>query len=303
MKIYDIASVDKFELSSTSGDLDYGHRIDKVLDEITDEFENNSFSFTKSELQEGFDLSDFSSVLASFNVHNELNPRVWNNGIINSRVRLRLLEIADEFIDFLNISWVKQDDIILIGSLASYNWSKYSDFDLHILLDFKKVDKRTEFVAEYFDSKKTLWNDQHESLKIYGFPVELYVQDTDGDCTASGIYSLTKNKWIKEPEVDDLKAIKLDKQTIKAKSLKFIKKIDKLYDEYRNETDTHKFEELSKKIKALWDELKRTRKNSLKTGNEMSIGNLVWKCLRRLDYIEKLMDLKCKTYDKINSIK
>ena len=49
MKIYDIASADKFELSSTSGDLDYGHRIDKVLDEITDEFENNSFSFTKSE--------------------------------------------------------------------------------------------------------------------------------------------------------------------------------------------------------------------------------------------------------------
>ena len=37
MKIYDIASADKFELSSISGDLDYGHRIDKVLDEITDE--------------------------------------------------------------------------------------------------------------------------------------------------------------------------------------------------------------------------------------------------------------------------
>ena len=37
MKIYDIASADKFELSSTSGDLDYGHRIDKVLDELKTE--------------------------------------------------------------------------------------------------------------------------------------------------------------------------------------------------------------------------------------------------------------------------
>ena len=56
--------------------------MEQLVQKITDEFENNSFSFTKSELQEGFDLSDFSSVLASFNVHNELNPRVWNNGII-----------------------------------------------------------------------------------------------------------------------------------------------------------------------------------------------------------------------------
>jgi hypothetical protein len=49
--------------------------------------------------------------------------------------------------------------------------------------------------------------------------------------------------------------------------------------------------------------MKGTRKEALKKGNELSIGNLVWKCLRRLGYIEKISDLKYQTYDKIKTIK
>jgi predicted nucleotidyltransferase len=253
-------------------------------------------------MQEGV-IGDLPAVLASFDVRKDLNNRVWQDNIMSSRVRLRLLDIADEFIEFLNVSWVEPKDVILTGSLANYNWSKYSDFDLHVLMDFEKVDKRTDFVKEYFDSKKTLWNEQHSHLKIYGFPVELYVQDINEEHTASGIYSLYKNKWIKEPEYDDLASVKLDKDTIKKKTLKFIKIIDKLVETFNKEKDTHKIEELSKKIKETWDKMKGTRKEALKKGNELSIGNLVWKCLRRLGYIEKLLDLKYQTYDKIKTIK
>jgi hypothetical protein len=243
------------------------------------------------------------SVLASFDVRKDLNNRVWQDNIMNSRVRLRLLDIADEFIEFLNIDWVKPKDVILTGSLANYNWSRYSDFDLHILMDFKKVDKRTDFVKEYFDSKKTLWNEQHSRLKIYGFPVELYVQDINEEHTASGIYSLYKNEWIKEPERDELMSVKLDKPSIKNKTIKFVKEIDKLDTSFKKEKDEHKIETLSDKIKTTWDKLKRTRKEALKNGNELTIGNLVWKALRRLGYIEKLLDLKYQTYDKIKTIK
>lgn len=304
MKLYDFASKDKFQISRSHGDLDYAHIVDETVDELLSELDNCEYSFTKSEIEEAVGNNSLLSVLSSFNIQKELNNKVWNeDGNINPKVRLRLLDIADEFIETLNVDWVEPEDIILTGSLANYNWSRYSDFDLHILIDFKKVDKRVEFVREYFDSKKTLWNEQHENLKIYGFPVELYVQDTNEDHTASGIYSLNKNKWIKEPERDDLKAIKLDKPAIKAKSLKFIDIIDKLSGKYDGEKDQHKLEKLSKKIKETWDTLKRFRKNALKNGNEMSVGNLVWKCLRRLGYTEKLMDLKYKSYDKINSIK
>lgn len=298
MKIFDAAKRDTFQLSSTSGDLDYGH----VIDEIIEELDNHKFSFTKKEMQEGV-IEDLPSVLASFDVRKDLNSRVWQDNVMNSRVRLRLLDIADEFIEFLNVNWVKPKDVILTGSLANYNWSKYSDFDLHVLMDFEKVDKRTDFVKEYFDSKKTLWNEQHSHLKIYGFPVELYVQDINEEHTASGIYSLYKNEWIKEPERDELMSVKLDKSSIKNKTVKFVKEIDKLDTSFKKEKDEHKIETLSDKIKATWDKLKRTRKEALKNGNELTIGNLVWKALRRLGYIEKLLDLKYQTYDKIKTIK
>lgn len=302
MKLYDAASKDKFTLSRTHGDLDYGHIIDEIIDEISNTNTPTTLTFTKAELKEGM-LSDFPSVLASFNVKKELHPKVWKDEMLNSRVRLRLIDIAEEFIKFINVPWVKPKDIILTGSLANYNWSKYSDFDLHILMDFKKVDKRTDFVKEYFDSKKTLWNDQHSNLKIYGFPVELYVQDINEEHTASGVYSLNKNSWLKEPERDDLASVKLDKDTIKKKTIKFIKIINELEETFNKEKDTHKIELLSKKIKETWDKMKGTRKEALKNGNELSIGNLVWKCLRRLGYIEKISDLKYQTYDKIKTIK
>lgn len=298
MKIFDAASADTYRISRTHGDLDCAH----IIDEIIDELDNHKFSFTKKEMQEGV-IEDLPSVLASFDIRKDLNNRVWQDNMMNSRVRLRLLDIADEFIEFLNVSWVKPKDVILTGSLANYNWSKYSDFDLHVLMDFEKVDKRTDFVKEYFDSKKTLWNEQHSHLKIYGFPVELYVQDINEEHTASGIYSLYKNEWIKEPERDELTSVKLDKPSIKNKTIKFVKEIDKLDTLFKKEKDEHKIETLSDKIKATWDKLKRTRKEALKNGNELTIGNLVWKALRRLGYIEKLLDLKYQTYDKIKTIK
>jgi predicted nucleotidyltransferase len=306
MKIYDAASADKYRISRTHGDLDYGHIIDEVIDS---EIENNkqnkqeSIGVTKRNLRENSLSLDFSSVLDSFKVKKELQPKIWQDNVMNSRVRLRLMDIADEFIEFINVPWVKPKDIILTGSLANYNWSKYSDFDLHILMDFKKVDERVEFVKEYFDSKKIVWNEQHSNLKIYGFPVELYVQDINEEHKASGIYSLNKNKWIKEPERDELVSIKLDRQTIKNKTLKYVKDINKLISNFNEETDTHKLEIISNKVKSTWDSLKRIRRESLKTGNELTIGNLIWKSLRRLGFLDKLFDLKAQAYDKIKSIK
>jgi hypothetical protein len=306
MKIYDAASADTYKLSGSHGDLDYCHTIiDEVIDTELENSKNKSESIgiTKRSLRESSLTLDFSSVLNSFKVKKELQPKIWKDNMINSRVRLRLLDIAEEFIDFINVPWVKPKDIILTGSLANYNWSKYSDFDVHILMDFKKVDERVNFVKEYFDSKKTLWNEQHSNLKIYGFPVELYVQDINEEHKASGIFSLNKSKWIKEPERDDLVSIKLDRQTIKNKTLKYVKIIDKLISDFKNETDTHKLEVISHKVKSTWDTLKRNRRESLKTGNELTIGNLVWKSLRRLGFLDKLFDLKAQAYDKINTIK
>ena len=150
--MFDAAACPKYKLTGERLG-EYCHVIYEDIDNIPEKKETVEYTFKKKDLlTPGFDLS-------SFKPQKQLHPKVWINGKLNSRVRLRLLDIADDFIASLEVDWVKPDDIILTGSLANYNWSKFSDFDLHILIDFKKVDDRTNFVKDYFDSKKSLWND------------------------------------------------------------------------------------------------------------------------------------------------
>lgn len=242
--------------------------------------------------------------LSSFNIKTALNPKFWKDGRLDSRIRMKLLDIADDFIEFLGVDWVKPDDVIMTGSLANYNWNKkFSDIDLHILIDYSKVDKRTDFVDNYFYSQKKLWNDEHKDLKIFGFPVELYVQDTNEKHSSTGVYSLDKDKWIVEPEREKLSSAKINKSLIKNRVAEYIDKIDELLTIYKTADDDYKVRKVSEKAEKLFDEIKADRKKGLeKTDNEISNGNLIFKCLRRLGYIEKLLDLKSETYDKMNSL-
>jgi len=244
--------------------------------------------------------------LSSFNIKRELNPKFWKNNLLDSRIRLKLLDIAEDFIDFLGVDWVKPDDIIMTGSLANFNWNKkYSDIDLHVLIDFSKVDKRTDFVKKYFDSLKNQWNEEHEDLKIFGFPVEVYVQDTNEEHASSGVYSLDKNEWLTEPKREKLAKAKVNKSLIRSKVAKYIDYIDELYDEYKKDSnDEHKIEKISKAANKLWDVIKNERRSELNKGkSEISNGNIVFKCLRRLNYLDKLYSLKIQTYDNLNSLR
>ena len=300
----DFYKKNKFKMSGENIS-DFAHVISETFDEIISQYEGDGETtkvLTKESIAEIVDNNELQDVITSFDVQKQLNPKFWVNGKLNSRVRLRLLDIADTFFDSLDVSWVKPKDIIMTGSLANYNWSKYSDIDLHIVVNFKDVDERVDFVKNYFDSKKKLWNEEHEDLTIYGYPVELYVQDANEEHTASGIYSLEKDKWIKEPERDDLAAIKLDKETVVNKTKKIADKIEDLETACETEKDTEKLDILSNKVKKLFDRIKGMRKEGLKTG-ELGTGNLIFKCLRRLGYIGRLVDLKRVTFDKINSIK
>ena len=243
--------------------------------------------------------------LSSFNVKKELNPKFWKNDRLDSRIRMKLLDIADDFINFLGVDWVKPEDITITGSLANYNWNqKYSDIDLHIIMDYSKVDERTDFVDKYFYSQKKLWNEEHKELKIYGFPVEVFVQDVNKKHTSSGVYSLEKDKWLTEPERDKLAKKKVNKIQIKNKVSEYTKKIDKLADELKkSEGNEYKLRKISESAEKLFDELKNLRRGDLSNAdNEINEGNIIFKCLRRLGYIEKINDIISKGYNRLNSL-
>ena len=280
----------------------YCHVVDDVINELNSTFNANKI-LTKESLDELCSDEELRDVMQSFDVQKHLNYKFWDeDNHLNPRVRMKLLEIADKFYKTMETTWAKPVDVIFTGSLCNYNWSKYSDVDLHVVVDFDEVDGRTNFVKDYFDSKKKIWNEAHEDLKIYGFPVELYVQDESEEHTASGIYSLYKDEWIVEPNMETFNADNLDKKMIANKVMSCAEKIDDLEQQYNEETDTHKIEIIGNKVKSLFDKIKGLRKIGLQQEGEMSPKNILFKSLRRLGYIAKLIELKAKTFDKMNTI-
>lgn len=241
--------------------------------------------------------------LSSFKIKKDLNPKFWPNGKLNSRVRLRLMDIADDFIKELSVNWVKPSDVIFTGSLANYNWSRYSDVDLHIIIDYKKVyPKNQDFVDDYFKSKKEVWLGNHEDLKIFGFPIEISVEDSNNDNPSSGRYSLYKNKWIVDP--DDFQDAVINKNFIKKQAANIMSKIDAIEEEFNDEEDAHKCEVYGNKIYKIFNKLKKMREEGLNSEKkEMSSGNIIYKIIRRSGYLDKIWDIVNSSYDKVNSIK
>ena len=128
----------------------------------------------------------------------KLNPLFWKDNKFDTKIRENLLMIANDFYSALKFP-AKIRDIQLTGSLANYNWTDKSDFDVHVLVDFSEIDDNVELVKRAVDGARFVWNLRH-NLKIKGFDVELYAQDINEPHTASGLFSLLNNKWIRIPK-------------------------------------------------------------------------------------------------------
>lgn len=250
-----------------------------------------------------FEVNSSDIDLSSFKKKEDLAPRIWDGeGNLNPKVRLRLLDIADDFWEFVNLTWVKPSGIILTGSICNFNWSKYSDIDLHLIVDFDEIDEKTEFVRDYLDSKKNEWNNEHSELMILGFPVELYVQNLNEMPQSGGIYDLEENEWVKKPNSEDIKPIGLDKFSIKDKAAEIMTIIDDMYTALESTSDLHEIEEIGEDASYLWKKVKKMRKTSLEKNGESGAGNIVYKILRRTEYLNKLWKLSTIIYDRKNSI-
>lgn len=239
--------------------------------------------------------------LNSFKKQKTLAPKIWKGLNLNPKIRLKLMDIADDFWEFCNITWVDVEDVILVGSICNFNWSEFSDVDLHLVVDFSKIHKRTDFVQEYFNEKKKSWNKVHSSLNIFGYPIELYVQDINAEVESGGIYDLWDNTWIRKPNKSAIKPIEMNKYIIKELAAELMTKIDDMYDSFRKEKDKHRLSEIDKNVDNLIDKIMTLRQKGLKDG-EMGVGNIVYKCLRRAKYLDRLWKIKDKIYNKLNSI-
>jgi hypothetical protein len=249
------------------------------------------------------DIDNDKKILKSFELKNSLSTDIFEKKnesyILKEDIREKLLKITDKFLDFINVDFFIFD-IHLTGSLSNYNWSKYSDLDLHIMFDMKELVSNEDYkiyediIKNFFESKKKNWS-LTTDIKIKNYEVELYVQDINDKLLSSGIYSVLNNEWIVEP-VKMKTPYEIDEKKILEKSKEFTKQIDNLF---KNTTNN---DQKLKQIEKIKNKLKKFRQSGLERGGEYSYENLTFKLLRRNGYIEKLMTVKSKILDKELSI-
>jgi predicted nucleotidyltransferase len=244
-------------------------------------------------------MSDETNILGSFGLQDTLNPKIWENADsakdsrMKPKVRESLMKIAEKFQGDLSED-LKVDDVILTGSLANFNWSRYSDFDLHLVIDYKQFKNQSELYEELFQLKKQLFNNKHD-IKIFGYEVELYPQDAEEQHFSSGVYSVQNDEWVKTPSK---KAEEIDKETLRSKANSWKQKIEILISDIKK----NGLEKSETKLKTFKDKLKEYRTAGLEKGGEFSYENLVFKYLRRSGLIEKLYDTVNKQSDKELSV-
>lgn len=239
------------------------------------------------------------NIIKSFIVKDTLNPKVWDspNNVKKAKmkpeIKKGLLDIAKEFIEFLDED-VFVEDIILTGSLSNYNWSEYSDFDLHIIIDLEQFDDQGEIYLKLFSTKKLIFNDKH-NLTIKGYDVEVYPQDLKEEHSGEGQYSLMNEEWLVVPKKEKPP---VNKPKLKLKInhwVEFVKKTLK-------DADEASLKVSKTKIKNLTDKLRKFRQGGLEKGGEFSNENLVYKYLRRSGLLDKVFNYQYKKRTKELSI-
>ena len=240
-------------------------------------------------------MSNTQKIINSFYLQDELNPEIWDSpehpksAKLKPEIRNRLLKVAQIFIDYLDDDFFVHD-IIFIGSLVGYNWSEFSDFDIHILYDSSEFSGDVELHKELFRLKKTVFNAAHD-IRIKGYETELFAQDTNESEESAGSYSILNNEWIRIPEKENFT---IDEKKLKDKSQQWMDIIDGVLENAEDED----LEDAIKLVKKYKEKIRKYRTCGLKKEGEFSYENLVFKFLRRNGYISKLENFKNKIADK-----
>jgi len=210
-----------------------------------------------------------------------LNKDVFDGEKIKDSVRKLLIQIVDYFMTSID-SDVIISDVTLTGSIVNYNYNKYSDIDIHIIIDKNdyKTDEEYDNVYELLSAKAKIWNFEHENIKLFDHNIEIYIQEIDERHRSTGVYDIIQNKWIKKP-IKEYKEI--DKEFLKKKLNSIIYKINKVLE--TDDLDT---------VVNFIDNLKLYRTRGLETEGEYSYENLIYKYIKHNKYIENLINLKRK---------
>lgn len=234
-------------------------------------------------------LKDFytEDLIENIEKHDQLNPKLFENDKLKPQVADKINEIVDVFVNTLKEDNIKItiDDIILVGSNVSYNYTNDSDLDIHILANTKNLTCPDNLYPLLYGAYRSIFNKKME-IEFYGIPVEIYVETEDSALQSNGIYSVKTNDWIRHPEIKDIPEVDQDK----------IKQLEQPFvDRFNEITEKPTVEAIDQLITDIYELRKQ---GMLEDNAEYSEENLCFKEFRNEGYLDKLKDLKSSTLSK-----
>ena len=232
-----------------------------------------------------------------FKQHNALSRDIWETPEqVKLKVKLKLKRIANAFLRDHNIDPDAVEDIYFTGSLAGYNYHPDSDIDLHIVIDFSKVNQDLDMVRDLFNSRRLVWNERH-NITIFGHEVEIFIEDVNEvyDDEDRPVYSLEKDQWVNPPS-------KLDGDFDYDSAIKKAGMISHQIGLVQELMNQEKFVEAKRQATRIFNKLKKMRKAGLQREGAYSPENIAFKILRKKGEIDLLGDLKSASFDRMMSL-
>lgn len=217
--------------------------------------------------------------------HNELNPALWTNDQLQDDVRGKLLAIGKEWAitAFIPENIIK--DMVITGGNVNYNYTPYSDIDLHLIVDKSQIGLDATMIDDYLNDKKTLWTLKH-NIKVRNYPVELYAANYgEAFPMGQGVYSIMNNKWVQVPKNENLD---FANDTLLQKKADYYE--DLVNGMIHDNKPVHDFETITNKLYTM-------RAAAIHTAGEFSFENLLFKELRNRGIIDKIKSYKNAKYD------
>ena len=227
--------------------------------------------------------------MANFRIYNEtLCPEIWDSRQhLDPTVRMRLLQMAYDFYRKTKLP-APVLDVYLMGSIANYNWTADSDIDVHVIVDYSKLQMPPETAAKTVKTAGAQWNSEHE-VTIKDFKVEMNIQNaTEQKPYVTGVYSLVRDQWVRKPFQ---MSPRIDKNV-----LRFQYNTMKQY--LQNALSSGDREQM----KAAKKYLDAYRQYGLDTCGELSYENIIFKILRSRGLIKQLKDSITAVYDQEMSV-
>lgn len=236
--------------------------------------------------------------------HNHsLSPILWNKeNQLKPDMRKKLNAGLNYFIKLYKLDELKLEDAVIMGSMANYDYDRYSDIDVHLFYTLPKESKTNTTLQNALRYINVNWEARHH-ITINGHTVN-YFLDSRTDRLRNhkhdkqinlSFYSLKHNRWIIRPTYTPAPKINLPKVREAYKSAKDqLNDIAMLYNKKRFDQSLNESDKLLRTLTS-------TRNTALNTEGRYAVANIAYKALRRTGVISDIRKYKSASSDQLLS--